>query len=580
MKSNKLSKEKWNLAFFWCGLVGVLLTFVPHLVLGKDAIFTYHDQLDGELIAYLLQAKHMFDGPYLPEFMGGLLSKTALTLPAPAFVLLFLGGNAYFGLLAMLLIGRVSGYVGMYLLARKLTARKDVLMDTESHLPAVLAAFCYALLPFLPVYGLSQFGIPLVCYCALLLCEGRKGALPYIGIVLYGLTSSLVLVGFGVLGLGVLVLIFCAVKHCEVLKRLLAAWGMLLGVYVIENLRLLLELLGVVDVPLSHKSEYVLTPEPFGETFWTYLTAGGQHSEDVHWAVMLFGLIVFVVSFFWKKDELQGIRRKMALCLCLNVAFCLVAALWESAIGVWIGKFIPVLGSFQLDRLLWLAPCFWYLLFALASAALLRMGKQILTGTAVLLVFGLTAGMILLSGDIKTNVQKLRNPDYGIMSFSDYYAIGVLDQVEEYIRRTTGLESSAYRVASLGIDPAAAYYHGFYCLDGYSNNYPLAYKHAFRKVIAPELARSEYLSAYFDDWGNRCYLFSAETPGYYTIEKTGFYFRDYRWNVEAFKAMGGEYLLSAAYIQNAESQGLTLVREEPFETPESYYRIFLYQVQE
>lgn len=32
------------------------------LILGKDAIFVYHDQLDGEVIAYLLQARHLWDG--------------------------------------------------------------------------------------------------------------------------------------------------------------------------------------------------------------------------------------------------------------------------------------------------------------------------------------------------------------------------------------------------------------------------------------------------------------------------------------------------------------------------------------
>ena len=60
----------------------ILLSMVPCLLLGEDAIFTYHDQLDGELIAYMLQARHLFRGNILPEFMNG-ASKTALTMPAP-----------------------------------------------------------------------------------------------------------------------------------------------------------------------------------------------------------------------------------------------------------------------------------------------------------------------------------------------------------------------------------------------------------------------------------------------------------------------------------------------------------------
>ncbi|MBO5281674.1 MAG: hypothetical protein J6B43_00890, partial [Lachnospiraceae bacterium] len=62
---------------------------------------------------------------------------------------------------------------------------------------------------------------------------------------------------------------------------------------------------------------------------------------------------------------------------------------------------------------------------------------------------------------------------------------------------------------SLGITPAAALYNGFYCLDGYSNLYPLEYKHEFREIIARELEKSEGVRVYFDAWGNRCYLFNG-----------------------------------------------------------------------
>jgi conserved hypothetical protein len=164
------------------------------------------------------------------------------------------------------------------------------------------------------------------------------------------------------------------------------------------------------------------------------------------------------------------------------------------------------------------------------------------------------------------------------MSFRDYYAVDVLDQVQEYLRENTGEEPQDYRVVSLGIDPAAALYHGFYCLDGYSNNYSLEYKHRFREIIAPELDKSEYLEDSFDHWGNRCYLFSAECPGYYTIEKGGFYFQDYTIDAESLRQLGGSYLLSAAYIDHSEDTGLELMRPEAFETENSYYRIYLYRV--
>ena len=39
------------------GLLAVCAMALPYLVLHTDAVVTYHDQLDGELIAYILQAR-------------------------------------------------------------------------------------------------------------------------------------------------------------------------------------------------------------------------------------------------------------------------------------------------------------------------------------------------------------------------------------------------------------------------------------------------------------------------------------------------------------------------------------------
>ena len=106
----------------------------------------------------------------------------------------------------------------------------------------------------------------------------------------------------------------------------------------------------------------------------------------------------------------------------------------------------------------------------------------------------------------------------------------------------------------------------------------MEYKHAFRQIIKPELDKSPYLTDYFDGWGNRCYLFSAQIPGYYTIEKGGFYFSGFEMDTEAFESLGGTYVFSAAYIENAEKTGLKLLREEPFSNDDSYYQIYVYEL--
>ena len=42
--------------------------------------------------------------------------------------------------------------------------------------------------------------------------------------------------------------------------------------------------------------------------------------------------------------------------------------------------------------------------------------------------------------------------------------------------------------------------------------------------------------------------------------------------------LGGTYVFSAAYIENAEKTGLKLLREEPFSNDDSYYQIYVYEL--
>ena len=76
-RKKKTGKVSGQMLWFLLGALGVLAMGIPYLMLGKDAVFVYHDQLDGEVIAYLLQARHLWDGSsVLPEFMNG-AAKTA-----------------------------------------------------------------------------------------------------------------------------------------------------------------------------------------------------------------------------------------------------------------------------------------------------------------------------------------------------------------------------------------------------------------------------------------------------------------------------------------------------------------------
>ncbi len=598
--------QKTDRIYMAIGIAVMCILLIPRVILGGEAVVTYHDQLDGEMIAYILQAKHLGEGDILPEFMNG-AAKTALTPPAPASVLLFVGGNYEAALFLMQLLGSLVGFAGMFLLVREVTGKG---------LPALVSGGLYGALPFLAVYGFSQYGLPMLLWCVLQLKKGRHIFWSFAYGVLFAVNSSLALVGFAVLavlamwlvaGFGTILVAgkkqVCingqisegdhlsengqeVCSPCKSMWLQAALWLVLLAGYVCTNLSLIKQILGVGESVVSHKTEYALTAEDFVAGWVNGLLYGGQHSQDYHLSFLIGGAVVFVLSVLAgaKNGNCRLLQHKALWAVGVNVLLTAVAAFWNSGAGVLIREKLGALGAFQVDRFLWLAPCLWYLFLGCVLALLMELWQaehkkvSAFGGMIVMTALAVCGLQILKNSDLKSNIQKLRNPDYEAMSFDDYYAVGVYEQVADFMAEYTGLEPSQYRVASLGIDPAAALYHGFYCLDGYSNNYSLEYKHAFRQVIAPALQESEYLRSYYDDWGNRCYIFGSECPGYYTIEKNGFYFSHLELNTEALAALGGEYLFSAAYIANAEELGLALLREEPFETDESYYRIFIYEV--
>jgi hypothetical protein len=581
--------------FTYAGFAAVLFMVVPYILLGTDAVVTFHDQLDGELFAYIFHARNLFFGDIIPQFLGG-VPKTALTPPAPFSILFFLSGHYFAALVIMQMLGSVTGYIGMYLLAQELT---------KNRLAAAVAGVLFAYLPLLPVYGLSHFGIPLRIWFFLKMKDGEHRKNGFIYTVFFALNSSLVLVGFIVAGLYAVGIVYVWVKHRRMgkgdalyIKPLIFAWFGMIAAYVLTNLSLISQVLGLTDVPVSHKTEYVYQAENFWQILFAGFINGRDHSMSHHVYVLTAAVLVLALYAILGLARNPGNKEKHNLykiiifLLALNFTFTLIASLWNSAPGVWLRTQLDIFGTFQLTRVMWLSPTIWYLLIALLIAFVLHnearnpkhtglIRHKLLAMTPifiVLLATALTAFSILMASNLKLNLQKLMNPEYNTISYSDYYALSVLDQVETYIREETGLAQSDYRVISLGINPAAALYNGFYCLDGYSNNYPLEYKHEFRRIIAAELGKDENNRRYFDYWGNRCYIFSAENDGPWPLKKNTFTYQDLNIDIKSFREMGGKYLISAAYIENAEAIGLRLARNEAFETPDSYVEIFLYEI--
>ena len=601
------STHKKN-CYLAAGLVLSCLFMIPYFLLGGGSIVTYHDQLDGELFSYLLTAKYLLtDIRVYPEIMNGLPAAGAVP-PAPLFVLLYAAFKPFTAFMISQWIIYLTAFLGMYLLLMRLTGREFISFSI---------AVIFMLMPFYPVYGLCIPGQPLLFFAVLALFDKeRRSAVSssfprkagyyfsadsifyYLIIFLYGISSSLVLAGFAcLLLLGGSALIHTITALLLKKRGSLSLWFsliVLLASYISVNSGLIRQVLFPGNTYISHKTEMVLSPQNFSDYFKEAFTTGISYAQSFHrvlFILMLFCLLLFFINAVVKKESLFSGSDKLPLLKALRVLLfifltCLFYAFYH-------GHFITeirnisggILKTFNLDRVCWLLPTAWCILagYLLSFIAGLREHKTAARSCSLCLKYGIisaTLGIwgitVLLHSPLRPNLSKLlKGGDYYALDWDRFFAEDIFSQIDSAI----GKPKDSYHVISVGIYPAAAAYNGFYCLDGYSNNYPLEYKHTFRRIMEDELEKSDYIRDFFDNWGNRCYITTAEQANYYTFEKKwNSVIYDLDLNTDVLKELDCRYVFSAAYLMNAEEKGLTLLREAPFETEGSWYHIYVYAV--
>ena len=128
------------------------------------------------------------------------------------------------------------------------------------------------------------------------------------------------------------------------------------------------------------------------------------------------------------------------------------------------------------------------------------------------------------------NVNQINNKNItGYITWENLYSEDVMAQIESDI----GEDMTTYRVASIGICTVVSLMHGFYTIDGYSNNYPLEYKHTFGGIQTEELALNDYSKVYFNGWASRCYLFYHEWGNGFLLGK------NYNLTIDDFRFSSG-----------------------------------------
>jgi hypothetical protein len=332
---------------------------------------------------------------------------------------------------------------------------------------------------------------------------------------------------------------------------------------------------------VSHRTEFVNTylssiaSIRASISLWMY---GLSSHANVHqFPVILISVLAAIILSFIKKIKGNSI---LFILLLLTIGLSVLSCLYQwEGIKVLTGN-SEFFRSFDFSRFSWLLPGSFYLLFFSSLQVVEHSFKKSLLIIILLLAFqtGLEFKRNTSNRTLYNKISQGTGPSKaktGQLTYRQYYSEDLFRDVKTYI----GIEQDKYRILCLGIDPGVLSYNGFYTLDAYIANYPLSYKHEFRKVIEKELDKDNSLKTNFDTFGSTCYLFSSELVKYQPYTKlNAVEVSQLEINLEQVKKLGGNYIVSAVKINNAEQLGLSL--EHLFEHPASLYTIYLYKIKQ
>lgn len=558
-------------------LIGIILVTTPYLfwfLLGEDSYVLIHDNLDSEFvyIKLLLESNDLLglsQDSKIWATMNGIdrsFFRSGFNLTFLIFSLL----PAFYAYVFQHMIVHIIGYVGMFVLLKRYFLEDNDLL-------VFLISVCFAFLSYYHLHGISIAGQPILLFAFLNILHGRNRPISWVIIALFPFFSFLpVTLPFFIpilLGLGAWWFYSRNVFPIEYFVAILAIC--ILNLFAEYNL---ISSFFSGDV-ISHRVEF----NKVASGHLPHIKGTISFSGWIHTLVSVFTYTHYHPGKFsllplWLSILVGlgfGIRygQKVWLLLVLIVLLSVWAAS-HHIVAALVGDYFPVFKVFNSGRFYFILPLCSLILFSLV---LKEYRWHYLSHRVIALILvGVTfVSTLRWNEEFVKNLKILFGESIDLPTYNEFFARAFFTEMKDLL----GKENvEKYSFLNIGLLPSISQFNGLKTLDSYQNNYSLEYKHQFRKIIQGELEKNKKIQSYFDNWGNRCFAFSAELGmGRYmfgkhsslTIEKL-----DY--DLEQAKSMGAKYIISAVPILQPSSNGL--IQLGSFSSPESYWRLFLYEI--
>ena len=547
--------------YIFIGFICILIFMLPYFILGEDAYITIHDFLDQNVVI-MADLKNngllMSLNGIVPNMEGldrGLFPYfTPFDVKMVCYALL----PIYWAIVVYTLIYKIIAFLGMYLLLDK------YVFYEKNKLISLLLSLGFAFVPFYMELALSGAGFPLALYAFLNLYYNKNRNWSYIAIAFYTFNSLLAYGGFFLL-----VILFCCMIYDynqtkKFSKNIILGIILMCAVYLLANWGTIYSLF-FSESFVSHRSEWVHSTSfwddirEFGKIlFWSQQHAGNIIAVPV--------LLLFIIMLI-KYSKKYTLLRRMALLYGLIV------------FGIFVGimlKHSPVqlFVTIQFDRFYFFYPSI--VMMILAAICYVTIMEKHVKWAVVLAVYGLVCGL-KNDNEYKNNIRLLAHCQIKQPTFRQFYDTKLFKQICSDLEIKSDYQT---KVVSIGLYPSVAEFNGFYTIDSYRVNYPVEFKHQFRKVIAGELGKNESLRHYYDDWGSRCYIFSAELKEqgnqYLCSKNDNLVVEHFDIDIKALKDLGCQYVLASVDIKNFKELNLEYINS--YTTDKSYWNIRVYKI--
>jgi len=533
---------EWQL-LVWTFLACLGLCFLPHVLLGTQTHVQIHDHLDADapLASVLADGHYLFASNatrVMPVFDG--LLRIYLGSEFNLYNLLFTVLPPLGALLVNEFLMRCAAFWGMALLLRD-----HVLAEHPRRAPLVaIGATAFATLQFWPPGGMAAAGVPLVTWAFLQTRAHGLGGAPIAVAMIFALYSNPVYVTPFLLFAAAPVLLWDLARGArKSFAHALALIALTCLLQVAAHWRLLASVLA----GLSRTSQRIEMISPWLDTAGQSFAALYAREFFLPWhsrfIILPLALVALGAALLPRQLATPHRQARPLMLWLLGVAvLCGIPALWylDRTQKLWHALGLPF---FDWSRFINLQPTAWVVIFALGMALawhLLRGWPRL--ATALIVVLGLGQAVYNLS-----SITQYADWYRGVPGFRSFYAPDL------FARMRRDMDGGFYRVGSLGLHPGIALYNGFATVDGLLPYYPVDYKHRFQAVIEGELARDPDWRRYFQNSGARLYLFSKDLAvcDFLCTRDKAPQTVTLHFDMTAFRALGGRYLISVSTIGNA-----------------------------